>query len=131
MSDRAKSLARIAAVQKEMVRLSEWRLASAERACRDLAADRGRLETYVTDQGALGQPLAKAALRSLHAIDRRLRAEEARRAAGKAALTAAKQREHVVDALAEDATRTAREAQARADLAATIDAWLVARTSLP
>lgn len=132
MTARAKTLQRLADVQKQMVRLSEWRVAGAERARRDLAEQSELLSRYVVEEGALGEPLARAALRSLHRLDGQLSCAERKRETDKAALVAAKRREHVVDALADTATKETRRASNRADLAQTIEAWLVAcKTSLP
>lgn len=132
MATRLKTLKRIAAVQKQVVRLSEWRLVSAEQRCRDLAADQARLQGYVMEEGALGVPLAKAALRSLHALDRKLGDAERARDASRVALDSSKRREHVVSNLTEDVGRTTRREEEDRELAVTIEAWLAARgTSLP
>lgn len=132
MADRLKSLKRIAAVQKQMVRLSEWRLFAAERTCRELTGDQSRLQGYVVEEGALGVPLAKAALRSLHTIDRKLATAERDRAVNRAALDRSKRREQTVDDLTESVRRTAQRADEDRELAMTIESWLAAKaTSLP
>ena len=125
MAERAKSLRRIAAVQQEMVRLSEWRVAAAGRLCQDLADDKTRLQGYVVEQGALGVNLAKAALRSLHGLDGRLAQAERLRAASQTALVEAKRRAHVADGLFDRVDRMERREQEGRELAATIDAWLL------
>jgi predicted nucleic acid-binding Zn-ribbon protein len=131
MADRLKNLLRIAEVQKQMVRLSEWRLAAADRTCRDLAADQARLQGYVVEEGALGVSLAKSALRSLHRLDRRLGDAERRRDNSKAALDASKRREHAVNDMTESARRAAERAQEDRELALTLETWLAAKdTSL-
>lgn len=132
MADRAKALVRLATVQKQIVRLSEWRLAHAEQACRELSENQLRLQRYVVEEGALGVPLAKAALRSLHGLDRRIADAESRRAASRTLLETAKQREQAVDALSDRVGRLAqRKAEDRA-LGEVVEAWLAGKgTSLP
>jgi hypothetical protein len=132
MADRLKSLQRIGRVQKQLVRLCEWRLASADQKCREFAADQARLQGYVIEEGALGVPLAKAALRSLHALDRKLAAAERERDSNKLALDKAKRRDHAVSNLTDDVRKVARRTDEDRELAATMESWLAAHdTSLP
>lgn len=132
MTDRAKTLERLATVQKQMVRLSEWRLTQAERSCRELAENQLRLQSYVVDGGALGVPLAKAALRSLQGLDTQIAAAETRRALSRTKLETAKQREKAVDEISDRVGRAAqRKAEDRA-LGEVVETWLAVKvTSLP
>ena len=128
MASRLKSLERIQAVQTQMVRLTEWRLAAAEHACRDLVGDQTRLREYVSGAGlagesTLGAPLAKAALKSIHAVDRKLAQAERDREAAQRKLGTLKRRERVVASMTEQAQATARRADEDRDLARTLDAW--------
>ena len=128
MADRLKSLERIQAVQAQMVRLTEWRLAAAERACRTLADDQVRLRAYVACEGlvgesALGAPLAKAALKSIHGVDRKLVEAERDREIEQQKLGALKRRERVAAAMTEQAQASARRADEDRFLATTMDAW--------
>jgi hypothetical protein len=132
MADRLASLRRIEAVQKQMVRLSDWRLALAQQACRDLEADRERLRGYIVGEGALGVPLAKAALNSLDTIEKRRAAAIAKRDAEIGRRDALRLRETVVARMTEEAALDARRAEEDRDLKTTMEAWLVARdASLP
>lgn len=132
MTDRLRSLRRIEAVQIQMVRRAEGRLAAAERACRDNEADKARLRDYVAGEGALGVPLARAALASLQSVDRRLAAAERERMAQRAALDLLRRRERVVATMADAAALAARRAAEDRDLAATMEAWLAGQgASLP
>ena len=128
MADRLTSLDRIQAVQAQMVRLTEWRLAAAERACRDLADDQTRLRAYVSSEGlagesALGAPLTKAALKSIHGVDRKLVKAEHDREAEHRKLGALKRRERVATSMKEQAQAIARRVDEDKDLALTMDAW--------
>ena len=96
MADRLKSLVRIAKVQAEMVKLAEWRLLDADRQLDALAADRARLAEYAAGAGGLGVPLAKAALRSMVAIDRRADEVARARVGEQARLQGLRRRDHAV-----------------------------------
>lgn len=124
MTRRLKSLERMASVQAQMVRLAEWRLATAERVCHDLNDDKTRLRAYVADEGSLGVPLAKAALRSLDMLDKRLEAAEILRSESLATLDAATRRRRAIDEFTGRVRATVRRAEEDRDLAATVDAWL-------
>ena len=123
MADRLRSLQRIAKVQAEMVKLAEWRVAAAERRIAALAEDRARLVDYAASAGALGEPLAKAALRSMLTIDRR--ASEVRRgqAAEQERLETLRRRDHAVAEMNAAAATEARRAAEAADLADVMEAW--------
>ncbi len=124
LMDRAKSLQRIAKVQAEMVKLAEWRLAAADRQMAALAEDRARLADYAAGAGALGEPLSKAALRSMLTIDRRVSEVRHGRLAEQARLDTLRRRDHAVTAMAEAATTEARRAAEAADLVLATEAWL-------
>lgn len=122
--DRAKSLQRIAKVQAEMVKLAEWRLAAADRQIAALAADRARLADYAAGAGALGEPLSKAALRSMLTIDRRTSEVRVGKAAEQARLDTLRRRDHAVAAMAAAAAVDARRKGEAAELVLATDAWL-------
>ena len=122
--DRAKSLQRIAKVQAEMVKLSEWRVAAADRQIADLAADRARLADYAASEGSLGEALAKMALRSITTIDRRDSEVRRGREIEKARLDMLRRRDHAVAAMADAAVKAARRADEAAELVLTMEAWL-------
>ena len=124
MADRLKSLQRIAKVQAEMVKLAEWRIAAAERQIEALAQDRARLVDYVSTTGALGVPMAKAALRSMTVVDRRRDEIERARSAEAERLDGLRRRDRAVAAHADLAAREARRAGERIELAAVMEAWL-------
>lgn len=124
MAARLKSLRRIEAVQAEMTRLAEWRLAAAERACRAAAEDKARLDAFVGDEVAVGAPLARAALRTSKGIERRLASAEAERALERDRLDALRRRDGALEAAVSRAAVAARrEAEAR-ELGEVIEAWL-------
>ena len=109
----ARGLARLAKVQAGLVRLAELRLAAAEQACRDLDAERVRLDAFVAE--GEGAPLKEAALRALKGVG--LRAAEAATAcdAQRARLNELRRRDGAVAAASERAAAAARrEAEARA-----------------
>ena len=124
MADRARALQRIAKVQAEMVKLAEWRVAAADQQIAALAADRARLVDYAASAGALGEPLAKAALRSMVTIDRRVSEVRLGQVAEQARLDVLRRRDHAVAAMAEAATAAARRAAEAAELVSTMEAWL-------
>ena len=124
MADRLASLRRIEAVQKQLVRLSTWRIEKAEQECRRLDADRERLRSYIAGGEALGAPLAKAALKAADTIDTRRAGAERGLQAERALLATRKARDHVVAAMAESAAVVARRAEDDRTLSMTIDAWL-------
>ena len=122
--DRAKSLQRIAKVQAEMVKLAEWRVAAADRQIAALADDRARLADYAASAGALGEPLARAALRSMLTIDGRASEVRLGKAAEQARLDGLRRRDHAVAAMAEAAAADARRAREAAELVVATEAWL-------
>lgn len=130
--DRDRTLRRIAAVQADMVKLAEWRLAAADGRCRELEADRLRLAAFVSGESALGQPLAKAALRTAGAIDAGLRRATAEAATLKRELDVLRRRDHAVSAMAQEAAAAARRRLEASELDRTVEAWLAAKgSSLP
>ena len=126
MADRLKSLRRIEAVQQDMIRLAEWRLAAAETACRAFAADAARLRDYVSGEGSLGVTLGRSALKSLDVLDRRLAVAEQERVAQRAKLDALRRRDHVLGAVKRRAAAAARREDEARDLAMIMEAWLAA-----
>ncbi len=132
MADRLANLRRIQAVQKQLVRLGDWRVAMAEQACRELEADRERLRGYIVGEGALGVPLSKAALKSLDRVEKRRTGAMAQRDAERARQDALRRRDHVIAGMAEDAALAARRADEDRDMKLTMEAWLAAHgASLP
>jgi hypothetical protein len=132
MADRQKSLRRLVAVQGQMVRLNEWRLAQAEQSCRMIEESQTRLQTYVVEEGALGATLARAALRSLHGLDKLLAEAERQRAASQKALEGAKQRAKTAEKVSDRVGREARRSAEDRELARVVETWLAAKgTSLP
>ena len=61
MTDRAKSMARVLAVQRQMVRLSEWRLGVLQGQCAAIKEDQQRLHAFVSSEEALSPLLSAAA----------------------------------------------------------------------
>ena len=124
MADRLAALKRIQGVQTQMARLAEWRIAAADRACRVLADDQARLREYVSTDGSIGVALAKAALKSIIEVDRRLVRAQTDRACENAKLVELKRGERVVTTMHDEAAVKARRADEDRDLARTLDAWL-------
>ena len=60
MRDRSKSLERVLAVQRQVVRLAEWRLGTLKQQCADIKEDQARLHAFVSSEEALS-PLMSAA----------------------------------------------------------------------
>lgn len=127
MANRLETLRRIQAVQARMARLSEWSVAAAERTCRDLEADQRRLRDYVVADGSPGVSLAKAALKSLHAVDHRLAEAERERDQRKARCDQLQRREHVVARMTKSAAEAARRHEEDRKLSFTIEAWFAAK----
>ena len=123
MRDRLTALRRIEAVQAEMVKLAEWRLVEAERRLGALRADQERLRDYVGG-GALGAPLAQAALRSIQALDRRIAESERERAQETQKRDTLRRRDKALGAMVDGAARAARRQAEASELATTMDAWL-------
>lgn len=61
MADRAKSMGRVLAVQKQMVRLAEWRLGVLKQQAVEIREDQRRLHAFVSDEEALSPLLSAAA----------------------------------------------------------------------
>ena len=138
MADRLKTLRRIEVVQGELIKLTEWRLTLADKACHDLAADGTRLRAFIGgpddgsndgnhDGAALGLKLARAAQKTLGVLDRSLAAAEKDRTAQRAKLDALRRRDHAVHAATRRAETAARRDEEARDLAATMEAWLAAK----
>lgn len=130
VSDRARSLARIAAVQAEMVKLAEWKLAAARRDRDNLEEERRLLATFVGGEEALGAGLARAALRTARVIDVRLAQVSDAIAALESQLQSLRRRDKAVAGMAGDARQAARREDEAVALGQTMEAWL-ARASLP
>ncbi len=128
-------LKRIEAVQAQMVRLGEARLAAATRAAHDLAADSARLRDYLSGEGAdgvapaipLGAPLVKAALKTSLAIERRLAAAEGERQAQALRLEELRARARAVERMGAEAAVAARRVEEDRALAQALEAWLARR----
>ena len=129
MSDRLNALRRIEAVQSEMIKLAEWRLAAAIQACRELEETRTRLSEYAAGDGALSATLAEATFRSLQGIDRRRAAAERERAAQREKLDVLLRRGRALDNATRQAAETARREDEARSLAETMDAWFAARSA--
>ncbi len=140
MTDRLKTLRRIEAVQGEMIKLTEWRLAAAERACRDIAADARRLRGFIGghdeesidgdfDRGPLGSTLTRAAQKALGSLNQRLAAAEQDRAEQRAKLDTLRRRDHAVHAATRRAATSARRDEEARELAAVVEAWLAVKPS--
>ena len=127
MANRLAALERIQAVQAQMVRLTEWKLAAADKACRHLKADQERLRDYVAGENALGVLLAKAALKSMDAVESKLVQAEQVRALETDRLGALKRRENVASSMRATAAVEARRSEEDRDLAQTMEAWLASR----
>lgn len=130
VSDRARSLARIASVQAEMVKLAEWKLAAARRSRDGVERERRLLADLVGGEEALGEALARAALRTAKALDGRLAQSGRDVAALEAELQRLRRRDKAMAGLAGEARQAARREDEGRALEATMEAWLV-RASLP
>ncbi len=128
-------LRRIEAVQAQMVRLGEARLAAATLATQTLAADAARLRHYLSGDGAegaasalpLGAPFIKAALRTSLAIERRLAVAEGEKQAQLRRLEELRRRAGVVERMATEAAVAARRVVEDRALAQAMEAWLARR----
>lgn len=129
-ADRAKSLARIVAVQSEMVKRAEWKLATARRQRASLDEERRLLAALVACEQPLGQGLARAALRTAAGLDVRVAVAVAEVDQLESELRSLKRRDKAVSRMAEEADMAARRADEAKSLNATMEAWL-ARASLP
>ena len=130
VSDRARTLARIAAVQAEMVKLAEWKLAAARRDRDSLEEERRLLATFVGGEEALGAGLARAALRTARVIDIRIAQVDDAVAALESHLRSLRCRDKAVAGMAGEARQAARREDEAVALGETMEAWL-ARASLP
>ncbi len=130
VSDRARSLARIAAVQADMVKLAEWKLAAARRDRDNVEEERRLLATFVGGEEALGAGLARAALRTARVTDVRITQIAVEIAALENQLRDLQRRDKAVAGVTRDAREAARREDEAAVLGETMEAWL-ARASLP
>lgn len=130
VSDRARNLARIAAVQAEMVKLAEWKLAAARRDRDALEEERRLLATFVGGEEALGAGLARAALRTARVIEIRIAQVENTVGSLESQLRSLKRRDKAVAGMAGEARQAARREDEAVALGQTMEAWL-ARASLP
>lgn len=130
-SDRARALKRIAAVQADMVKFADSKVARAQATRSRVVEEIGHLSSFTSGEGALGPTLTRAVLRTAKSLESQRIAAERDVDAALAVLQAAKRREHAAKALCEDAGRAARrEAEGKA-LSDTLEAWLAGRSSLP
>ena len=130
VSDRARNLARIAAVQAEMVKLAEWKLAAARRDRDALEEERRLLATFVGGEEALGAGLARAALRTARVIEIRIAQVEDAVGSLESQLRSLRRRDKAVTGMAGEARQAARREDEAVALGQTMEAWL-ARASLP
>ena len=68
MQSRIKSLRRILAVQKDLQKLAEWKLAQLQRKELDLQKDQERLVTYLDEDHAFTPTYAKTIAARLHSL---------------------------------------------------------------
>ena len=129
-SARAKTLARIASVQAEMVKLAEWRLVAARRRRDDLDEERRLLAALVGGEEALGATLAQAALRTARATENRRSDTEREVATLDVELRLLRRRDKALAGMIGEARQAARREHEAKMLGETMEAWL-ARASLP
>jgi hypothetical protein len=68
MRDRSKSLERVLAVQRQVVRLAEWRLGTLKQQCTEIKADQARLHAFVSSEEALSPLMSAAAFKRGEAL---------------------------------------------------------------
>ena len=130
-ADRSKSLARIRAVQDDLVKLARWRLSQAERAQRELTTAKSTLDGFIEGPESAGAPLAEAALRSLKTVGKRLALAENERRIQHGKLDDLLRRDQALDAACRRASLAARRAQEARDLRDVLEAWNAARSAEP
>lgn len=130
VSRRALGLARIAAVQAEMVKLAEWKLTAARRRREGLDEERRLLVALVACETPLGLGLARAAVRTAAGLDGHIAAVIAEIETLEGDLRSLRCRDKAVTNLSDAARTAARRADEATALGTTMEAWL-ARASLP
>ena len=122
MTDRLVALTRIAAVQRQIKRIADWRLAEAEREAAEIAEAQAAIDAWIADETPTGL-LAEAAVRQARRTA--LRGAQAANAVA-AASTAAREagaRDKLVERRRGEVARDERAAQERKTLERLVEAF--------
>lgn len=121
MSERLKSLRRIQAVHKRLADMAEWKLAAAERAKADVAAERAALESFVAGVLPTGAFATLAGRTAVRLANREALAEH-RRAELASSKIQAETRLELADRFLQKLAAEERDAEERRRLEALIEA---------
>ncbi len=123
MADRAKALGRVLAVQRQVVRLAEWRLAALQRQCAEIKDDQACLQAFVAGEEALTPLLSAAAFGRGQSLLQAAAERESQAQAQSVATDAARQRERLAEKLVEAVRAEARRAAEKRHLEEAVEAW--------
>jgi hypothetical protein len=101
MRDRSKSLERVLAVQRQVVRLAEWRLGTLKQQCADIKADQARLHAFVSNEEALSAVMSVAAYKRGQSLLNSIVTREAETATQETHTDAMRRRERLAEKLVE------------------------------
>ena len=123
MRDRDKSMQRVLAVQRQVVRLAEWRLGVLKRQCTEIKADQVRLHEFVSGGEALSPLLSAAAFTRGQSLiaDGAQREEQALQQSRHT--DAMRRRERLAEKLVDDLRAKADAAAEKRDLDETLEAF--------
>ncbi len=124
MANRLVALKRIQKVQADMVKLTELRLASAQRSSDELGREKDRLERFVADGTAGGALLTQAILKTTKAVEVRAAAAVSERERHHAQLGSLRRRGGVLDAACGRAMTAARREEEARDLTSILESWV-------
>ena len=124
MPNRLAALRRIQKVQAGMVKLTELRLSSAQRAAAELAEEKVRLERFVTDGLASSALLTQAVLKTKKAVDARGTAADGECEKHLVQLGALRRRGGAIDAACKRASMAARREDEARDLTSIMESWV-------
>ena len=122
MRDRVKSLKRVLAVQRQVVRIAEWRLGTLKQQCVELKADQVRLHEFVSGGERLSPQLSAAAFKTGQSLIGAILKREGEASRQSVHTDAMRRREKLAEQLVDKVVAVADQAAEKRALEETIEA---------
>jgi hypothetical protein len=122
MRDRSKSLERVLAVQRQIVRLAEWRLGTLNQQCAGIKEDQARLHAFVSSEEVLSPLMSAAAFQRGQSLLGAIVKREAEAATQTTHTDTMRRRERLAEKLVEKVRAEIKHAAAKHHLEETIEA---------
>lgn len=122
MRNRSKSLERVLAVQRQIVRLEEWRLGKLKQQCVEIKEDQVRLHAFVSDEDVLSPLMSAAAFKRGQTLLRSFVKREAEHATQSTHTDLMRRRERLAEQLVDKVRAEMDRVAEKRDLEETIEA---------